>query len=372
MRSTDPTVRPAPGVLVSTGSAYWPAPPDRYPGELPDRADVLVIGGGITGVSLMHHLARAGIDAVLVERHHLAAGASGRNAGFLLAGVADCYAEAVRIFGRPRARDIWSMTEENHLEEIAAVAGHEIGYRRCGSVVLASGTREAEQLAESAQLMREDGFDCAWDGCHLINPGDGEVTPSLLVAAFARQVAAGAIREGVEVTAIEKENGDVLVQAGDQECRAGCVILATNAYTSELLPQVPIQPRRAQMLACAREAARLCDQPTYSHFGYRYWRQLPTGEVLIGGWRDTAVEVEVGYDERPTPEIQAHLEAYLRQLGAEGEITHRWAGTMGFTESGLPLTGAVDGLPNVYLCAGYNGHGLGFAFMTAKQVVNSL
>jgi glycine/D-amino acid oxidase-like deaminating enzyme len=357
---------------VSTGVPFWPPAPDTYPGKLPDRADVLVIGGGITGVSLMHHLGKAGIDAVLVERSHLAAGASGRNAGFLLAGVADCYAEAVRIFGRPRARDIWNMTEENHIEEIAAVTSHEIGYRRQGSIVLASGAREAEQLAESAELMTEDGFECTWDGARLTNPRDGEVTPSLLVAAFARQAPAGSIREGVGVTAIERANGEVVVHAGDDECHAGCVILATNAYTPQLLSQVPIQPRRAQMLASAPEAARLCDQPTYSHFGYRYWRQLPTGEILIGGWRDTAFEVEVGYDERPTAAVQGHLEAHLRQLGADAEVTHRWAGTMGFTESGLPLIGPVDGLPNVYLCAGYNGHGMGFAFMSAKQLVSSL
>jgi gamma-glutamylputrescine oxidase len=164
----------------------------------------------------------------------------------------------------------------------------------------------------------------------------------------------------------------VLVQAGGRECRAGCVLLATNAYTPQLLPQVAIQPRRAQMLASGPEAARLCEQPTYSHFGYRYWRQLPTGEVLIGGWRDTAFDAEVGYDERPTPSIQGHLETHLRELGADGEVTHRWAGTMGFTESGLPLIGQVEGMPNVYLCAGYNGHGMGFAFMSAKQLVSSL
>jgi gamma-glutamylputrescine oxidase len=372
MRSPDPTVQPAPRAAVTTGIPFWPRPPDSYPGNLPDRADVLVIGGGITGVSLMHHLAKASIDAVLVERDHIAAGASGRNAGFLLAGVADCYAEAVRIFGRPRTRDIWNMTEENHAEEIAAVRGHEIGYRRQGSVVLASGAREAQQLAESAELMTEDGFECRWDGTRLTNPGDGEVTPSLLVAAFARQARPGSIREGVAVTAIETANGDVLVHAGDHECRAGCVILATNAYTPQLLSQVPIQPRRAQMLASAPEAARLCERPTYSHFGYRYWRQLPAGEILIGGWRDTAFDAEVGYEERPTPEIQGHLETHLRAIGADGEITHRWAGTMGFTESGLPLIGPVEGLPNVYLCAGYNGHGMGFAFMSAKQLVNSL
>jgi gamma-glutamylputrescine oxidase len=150
------------------------------------------------------------------------------------------------------------------------------------------------------------------------------------------------------------------------------VILATNAYTPQLLPQVAIQPRRAQMLASEPKAARLCEQPTYSHFGYRYWRQLATGEILIGGWRDTAYDTEVGYDERPTEPIQSHLEAKLRDMGADGEVTHRWAGTMGFTESGLPLVGPVDRMPNVYICAGYNGHGMGFAFMSAKRLVASL
>ena len=53
-------------------------------------------------------------------------------------------------------------------------------------------------------------------------------------------------------------------------------------------------------------------------------------------------------------------------------MTHRWAGTMGFTETGLPLVGPVEDMPNVYLCAGFNGHGMGSAFMSAKQLVEML
>jgi gamma-glutamylputrescine oxidase len=339
---------------------------------LPERADVLVIGGGITGVSLMHHLGARGMEGVLVERAHIAAGASGRNAGFLLAGVADSYAEAVLSYGRARAREIWGMTLVNHATMIEAIARQPVGYRRLGSAILASGEEEAASLAESAELLNEDGFEASWDGRTLVNPLDGEVDPAAVVGALARQAPPGAIREGVNVTAIETCADEVLVHADGVECHAGCVILATNAYTPLLLAQVEIQPRRAQMLASAPEAARLCDLPTYSHFGYRYWRQLPTGEVLVGGWRDTAYEAEVGYDERPTDGIQANLDAQLRRMGAEAQVTHRWAGTMGFTESGLPLVGPVDGLPNVYLCAGFNGHGMGFAFISAKTLVESL
>src|SRR5450759_2788194 len=107
MRSRDLTPRPATGARGSTATPFWPLPPERYPGELPDRADVIVIGGGIAGVSLLHHLRLRGINSVLLERSQLAAGASGRNAGFLLAGVAANYAEAVRVFGHDKAREVW-------------------------------------------------------------------------------------------------------------------------------------------------------------------------------------------------------------------------------------------------------------------------
>src|SRR5262249_39789630 len=73
-----------------------------------------------------------------------------------------------------------------------------------------------------------------------------------------------------------------------------------------------------------------------------------------------------------TREIQDQLDTAVRELGATTEGTHRWAGTMGFTESGLPMAGPLEGRQNGYLCAGFTGHGVGFAFMTAKQVAESV
>ena len=73
-----------------------------------------------------------------------------------------------------------------------------------------------------------------------------------------------------------------------------------------------------------------------------------------------------------TDGIQSHLDAQLKRMGAEAPVTHRWAGTMGFTETGLPLVGPVAGMPNVYACAGFNGHGMGFAFISAKQLIDSM
>jgi gamma-glutamylputrescine oxidase len=339
---------------------------------LPDKADVLVIGGGIAGTSLLVHLERRRIGAVLVERAHLASGASGRNAGFLLAGVAASYAEAVRTYGREKAREVWEITNENHDRMVEAARGQEVGHRRLGSATLASGEEERAQLIESEQLLLEDGFKASWDGRRLVHPRDGEINPSLMVAALARQATDGAIREGVEVTDIRAHRHEVEVRAGGDTCTAGVVILATNAYTPLLVPSVKIQPTRAQMLAAAPPSRTVCDMPTYSHFGYRYWRQLPSGEFLIGGWRDTSMESELTSEAEPTDEIQHHIDEALPDLGVTTPVTHRWAGIMGFTESGLPLAGPLVGMPNVYICAGFNGHGMGFAFMTAKQVAESI
>ncbi len=343
---------------------FWKPPARRFPGRLPSKADVIVIGGGITGVSLMHHLAARGVRAVLVERDHLAAGASGRNAGFLLAGVADSYAEAVRIFGRERAREIWAVTNENHDRQIEAAGSADVGHRRLGSLTLAASDEEARDLEESCELLHEDGFEASWDGRGLLNPRDGEVYPTRLVEALA----SGNIVEGINVTAID----GTTVHADAASCDAGAVILATNGYTSALVPSIEIQPTRAQMCATAPVRERVCEQPTYSHFGYRYWRQVASGEVLVGGWRDTSMETEKTDVAEPTPEIQAHIERKAHELAPGVAITHNWAGIMGFTTTGLPLVGTVEGMKDVYVCAGFNGHGMGFAFMSAKQLVESL
>src|SRR5258708_11720799 len=166
---------------------FWAPPSESYPGGLPDRTDILVIGGGVAGTSLMHHLARRRISALLVESRHLAFGASGRNAGFLLAGVADSYAEAVRIFGRSKARELWQVTDENHDRMIEAVSGVDVGYRRLGSATFASGGEERARLEGSAPMLRDDRVSAHWDGARLLDPRDGEVGPAAGVGAPPRR-----------------------------------------------------------------------------------------------------------------------------------------------------------------------------------------
>jgi gamma-glutamylputrescine oxidase len=349
----------------------WGVRPISYPGRLPLRADVLIVGGGITGISLLHWLqGRAGV--VVVERDRLAAAASGRNAGFLVAGVAGSYAAAARRYGRRRARALWQFTAETHDLLAEALAGHARGYRRGGGFVEAASPEEAAALAESATLLREDGIEATWDGRRLHNPRDGELDPLEAVHVLAARAPDGAIREGVRVDAIEPATGGVRVQAGGSECLAGAVVLATNAHTCKLAPDVPITPVRAQMAATSPEARRVAELPTHSDRGYRYWRQLPDGRVLAGGYRDRALAEEVGFEQATTERVQSHLDAHLDGLGVLAPVTNRWAGTMGFTPDELPVVGAVPGRPNLYVCGGYTGHGMAFAFNCARRLAEAL
>jgi glycine/D-amino acid oxidase-like deaminating enzyme len=344
-----------------------PAPRPRLP--LPPRADVVVVGGGITGVSALHWLGLRGTDAVLLERSGLAAGASGRNAGFLLMGVAANYALAVRTYGRDVAREVWGFTADNHALLAEMLQGR-AGYARRGSTTLAATDEESSLLRESDELLRED----ALPG-HFVAPGalvndfDGEVDPAAAVAAIADATVGARIHEGVTVLRVEPAHGEVSVHTDVGEIVAGAVLLATNAYTSALAADVPITPVRAQMLATAPVDTPVAQRPTYSHWGYRYWRQRDDGRVLIGGWRDTAVDAEVGTDAAVNPDVQRHLDAALQGLDVAAPVTHRWAGIMGFSSDELPLVGAVPGMPNVYICGGYTGHGMGFAVNATRTLV---
>jgi gamma-glutamylputrescine oxidase len=337
------------------------------PAPLPDRAEVVIVGGGITGVALLRSLCDRGIDAIVLERDHLAAGASGRNAGFLLAGVAENYARAVARYGRGVAAEVWRFTLENHQQVAAAAEPFDAGHQVRGSLTVALDTAEAASLEESATLLAEDGLPGAITAgdqprgalCTLLNPADGEIDPVRLVRGLA-QAHADRVHEGRNVVSVEDGDNVAIVRLGDGALQASAVVLATNAWTAELLPAVQIAPVRAQMLATA-PAARCISRPVYAEWGHRYWRQRDDGSILVGGFRHRALLEEVGYDLTPTATLQAHLDGQLSELATGARVMHRWAGIMGFSADGLPLVGTAPGSRRVHVCAGYTGHGMGFA-----------
>src|SRR5262245_43302003 len=122
------------------------------------RPDVVVIGGGVTGCSCALTLAEAGLRVRLFEARRVAGGASGRNGGFALRGLAISYPEARERFGTSAAKTLWRFTERS-VERMAELAGDAL--RRVGSLRLADDD-ELGSLRAEYDALREDGLAAEW------------------------------------------------------------------------------------------------------------------------------------------------------------------------------------------------------------------
>ena len=106
-------------------SSYWQRSIAPFPilTELPRVVDVLVVGSGLFGTATAYWLARAGCQVALLDRVGVAYGASGRNGGFVVAGMHEEYADAIARVGHATAQAVLSIAYENQplLREVLAV-----------------------------------------------------------------------------------------------------------------------------------------------------------------------------------------------------------------------------------------------------------
>jgi glycine/D-amino acid oxidase-like deaminating enzyme len=347
------------------GRPYWldePAPALRRHAHAA-RPEVVVVGGGITGVSCALALARAGVGVALHEARTIAGGASGRNGGFALRGGAMPYDRAREWLGRGEARAYWQLTEDA-LERLSRAAGDALD--RTGSLRLAADEGERDELRVEYEALREDGFEAEWRdvlggpltgrfAAAIFHPPDAAVHPGRLV----RRLAAEAAEAGVEI----RENARVeSLDAVDAEQ----LVVATDGYPSGLLGEVEglIVPTRGQMIATEPIPERLFACPHYGRHGFDYWQQARDGRILAGGFRDYALATEFTAEERTTEPIQQALERFVAELvGRPVGVTHRWAGIFGLVPDLMPVVGPLPEREGAWVAGGYSGHGnvLGFA-----------
>ena len=117
--------------------------------------DVVIIGAGLCGVSAAKRLVDLGVDVVILEAREISSSASGRNAGFLLQGVAERYDRACAIMGRDRAKLIHGWSVENHrmISQAVSDLNLDCAYKQKGSLQLAGNEQEESDLIRSAELL---------------------------------------------------------------------------------------------------------------------------------------------------------------------------------------------------------------------------
>lgn len=350
----------------------------------PTRADMVIVGAGLIGSYLALRLSALERQVMVLDARHVAGGASGRNGGLLLSGIARCYSEACRDYGRAMASDLWRLTERNRETMIGWATRLGTPVRRCGSYTLACTEAQADDLRESAALLHEDGVAVEWHASDPLGRGfraavghrdDGAIQAALLTAALMRASTA-TLRETAEVYALESQADGVLVRARGGDLLAQQVILATNAWTPLLVEEFAglIVPGRGQVLATA-PVPRVVERSCSCDDGFEYFQQLPDGRFVLGGFRNLAFAEEQTYADNTTPLIQQALDEFIARHFPElvgAPVERRWSGTMAFTADGLPLVGRLRRDERIAFAVAFNGHGLGLGVAAADDLLNAL
>jgi glycine/D-amino acid oxidase-like deaminating enzyme len=291
--STSPGT-PDPFWLTETGPSL-PA----FEGEL--DAEIVIVGGGITGICLAYTLAERGATVALLEGGRIAGAASGRNAGFVMVAPAEPYNEQIALWGRAGARAVLECGRRSHqrVRELIEAHGIACDYRANGSLRLTRTDEEAEDIRASLAALKADGFPmlelplshavpahaAGRFTAAFVTLEDGEFHPVKFLHALALE----AQRKGARLFADSAVTGAVWrtglweVRTARGVARARTLVLATNADTPRLCPALAtlIAPRRGQMISTAPLGREVAPRPTYAHWGYHYWRQTPEGRLII-------------------------------------------------------------------------------------------
>jgi glycine/D-amino acid oxidase-like deaminating enzyme len=137
------------------------------------------------------------------------------------------------------------------------------------------------------------------------------------------------------------------------------LLVCTNAFARQLLPQLDITPARGQVLVTSPIEGLPFKGTFHYDEGFYYFRNLGN-RVLLGGARNKAFEAEATEQMSTTPEIQDELERFLRDTilpGRNYTIDHRWSGIMGMGSEKMPIVRAID----KQICCAVRMSGMGVA-----------
>ena len=374
---------------VSPGYSWYEATvgarPEYDPLDGDRRCDVVIVGGGFTGLSAAAHLAKAGSDVVLIDGCRFGDGASGRNGGQLGTGQRAGAEELEAEYGFARAKALFDLAEEAkaHLLEFAEMNRIDIDFRP-GHLNVTHKKRELPEFVEHAEAMagrfgyphlslmdagetaERMGSDHYCGGVR--DAGTGHIHPLKLLVGTARVAAAAgaSLHENTKATGIAVKGGKVVVSTPHGTITADKGFIAVNAYGEDLEPKsaahiMPIGSFIGATVPLGEQSPVLPggESVSDSRFVVRYFRRAGTGELLFGGREIYAVN--------DPNDIHIHIRRQIAEIYPalrDIEITHSWGGYVGITMPRKPYVREV--MPNVISAGGFSGHGVMLSNFTGK------
>lgn len=377
--------------------------------ELPTDADVVIVGAGLTGASAAYHLTGAvrtqGLRVMVLDQSDPGCEASGRNGGNFelipencvgvyeglakerLAFLRHCYSglpqAVLRAESERQASLVFGLAVRNRdrLKTIVQQERIACDFSPRGWLYLAHTEREEQALCEEVTLAAmhgqrielwsrrrirdEFGFKTAFLGRFI--PGDGTYHPFKYVCGLLQS----ALRSGVQLYTHRRVR-EIVTDTSGKVCvvldtggnvRATTVIVATNAFTSQLVPELrAIQPFQSQIMLTEHAPDRARGRVVTTEYGPTFFNQPRGGlskgraPLLMGGGADRPMRNPSS--RRRSPQVHARLlklrDDFYPELTGQPPSAE-WIGAMGFTPDQLPAIGFLR--PGVVVAAGFNGYG---------------
>jgi gamma-glutamylputrescine oxidase len=385
---------PSPSLSVSTPSlSVWEKESFFAP------ADIIIAGSGLVGLWSAYYLKRKqpSLRITIVERGIIPTGASTRNAGFACFGSLTELLADIDHMGEDKMLELVSMRYKGLKKIRKTFHDTEIGYEQRGSYELlasagkltdSNGLRSAiDRLNRSLKKITDEQktfrlrndriaeFGFAGIQYLIESRTEGQLHSGQLSQALLRLVQSQGVTilNNIDITGFEKVGGHLLLHTQHSfPLIASQLLVCTNAFARQLLPQLDIIPARGQVLVTS-PIDGLPFKGTF-HFdeGYYYFRNL--GErVLLGGARNQAFEEETTTDMTLTDHIQHELERFLRKVVLPGRhftIENRWAGIMGMGGEKMPIVRAIT--DHVFCAVRMHGMGVALAPVIGEQVASLL
>lgn len=358
--------------------------------------DAIIIGAGIAGLSAAYWLEKNSphLKIAVIDKHYLGAGASGRNAGFVTCGSSEHFNKLHKQFGLEKAVEIWKFSEQNRELLKSEIIGEDLSsvdYFHTGSCTVAPGAEDWQRYQGVYNTMKEAGIDVELiDENYLASHygvrnfsgaiqyvHDGIIHPVKLLNKIKSKLKNTEFFFGEEVFELKESHGTVQIKTQKQQLSAGKLFVCLNGYIPFLFSEFKeiIKPQRGQVVVTEPLPA-FVKGPCYLTKHLCYFRQLPTGELLAGGFRNHDIEAENTAFDEATAKIQRALTEFVQnyfQNTQDVKINYRWSGIMGFSDDAQMIIGKHPQYNNIHLMAGCSGHGMGLSFNSARVMVeNSL
>jgi Glycine/D-amino acid oxidases (deaminating) len=358
--------------------------------------DIIIVGSGFVGLWCAWHLKKKkpALNIAIADRGIIPTGASTRNAGFACFGSLTELVTNIAHDGEAAMLQLLEMRYRG-LQRIRKVfKAAAIDFERCGGYELFTGQQDQAQLHQHIDTLNvllagitgisktfrfADQKIAAFglqDVTHLVENKlegylhSGKLCQQLMLAVQSMGVT---ILNNVEVTGIEKANGRMLLHTQPHvPLQAEQVVVCTNAFARQLLPDVQVNPARGQVLVTAPIEGLPLKGTFHYDEGFYYFRNLGN-RVLLGGARNKAFEEESTIRMDITDTIQQELERFLARHILHGRaytITDRWSGIMGMGNEKMPVIKEIT--PQLFCAVRMSGMGVALAPVIGEQIAERM